>query len=784
MILSTLILLGWGLFFYSCTVSSTDSASVKSSLTLVDDRVVLETDTGIVIQLWLVKGEKIRVRVDSKDKPYQSSPFFVEKEPLGIFPQLQGEGALLGLFYIEPLVKGYGLYLLQGSKKLPLYKTQFELDGRVLLETRDVLNQEEFLGMGAVHTGLLIQSKTIDISQRAQYGTQTYLNIPWHFTTGGDSFYHNANFGDFFHFGTRAPHQVIPVSQQGTSDYYYWYQPQLKTLVQEFYEFSQAHSLLPKWAFGYIQSRYGYETQEEASEVLAEFKRRNLPLSALVLDLYWYRRMGDWSWNTKKWPSPQGFKQQLENQGVKLIGISQMYMTDDSINFERYKKNNWLVHEGLDGDTIRWKSWWSPGSIDGSMVDLWAPGVEEDLKKQYSKMHLMGFDGFWTDLGEPEESPDSAVYGSGMRKGEVHNYFNREWSRIVYESMRQNHPDVRPFNLTRSGYTGSARYNVSVWSGDVSSSFAMLEVQPSLGMNSGVSGFSYWGSDVGGFVTGKEKEGGIVLPGSGGTGLSGSSKVRLPDPELFVRWQQFGALSPVYRAHGAQSAREPWIHEGKYYDAVKEALELRYRLLPYLYSTAWQTWKLGLPMMRPLYFEHQQEPGIFEQTSTFYLGDSLLAAPILKALTPHRLRWTITLPPGNWLDFHTLQPVESGTREHRVQLNSIPLFLREGAIVPLQEGERKVLLLYPGKEPSQWVWYDDDGVSNQYLNNRGTVEQFIRLQERKILIEGTAKAQSLELRLVGLMENDKGPTQNGWSYEDGLWKKQVNLKAGSSSWDF
>jgi len=435
-----------------------------------------------------------------------------------------------------------------------------------------------------------------------------------------------------------------------------------------------------------LQSKYGYKNTKEVLDVVKGFEDRSIPLSGVVLDLYWFKHMGDYSWDTKNW-DPVLLDATLESKGIKTVAITEPYFTSDSRLFPALEASGALVQDGS-GNPLRWNSWWCFDSLDGSIVNPLAPGAQKILGQAYKDMKASGIDGFWTDLGEPEENPETGFY-NGVDSVQFQNYYNRSWNTILRNALREQDPHQRPFILSRSGYTGSAGMGVSVWSGDVTSEFETLARHPALGVTAGLEGFSFWGSDVGGFIS-----------------------RGLPNKELFIRWHQFGAFSPVYRAHGAQSPREPWIHGDPTEKIVGDLIRLRAQLLPYIYTTAWQTWDQGIPMMRPLWFESSQEEASWNQPGSYLFGDNLLIHPVTSPMVDSVTFW---LPPGTWRDWFTGE-VRVGGKEvkYPVTLVNFPVLLKAGSIIPTEQKGKKVMMVYPQAGVADGLLYEDDGVTEAY----------------------------------------------------------------------
>ena len=369
-------------------------------------------------------------------------------------------------------------------------------------------------------------------------------------------------------------------------------------------------------------------------------------------------------------------------------------------------------------------------------------------------------EGFWIDLGEPERVPAEARFGPYSERA-FHNSFNLEWARLVRKGFEAGRPGQRPFLLSRSGTVGITGLGVSTWSGDVPSSWKGLQEQLPLGLSASLSGLPFWGSDVGGFIT------------RGGA---------LPDPELFLRWHQFGAFTPVYRAHGA-GAREPWIHGDAVQAQVKAVLERRQLLLPYIYSSAFQVWSEGRPMMRPLFFLDPADPSLRGYASAFLFGDSILVAPVTHPLSQGAIQ-TLRLPKGGWYDAFTLERLEGGRELHvPLSLDRFPLFYREGAILPVDLGAgQEGLILLPGPSPTTFTVFSDDGETEAYRQGAGE-RLLVSLDARGLSFSGASRTRDLVLLLPKALRVDsKVLTPAG--ADPLLQRFRLNLRPGAQRVDF
>jgi alpha-glucosidase (family GH31 glycosyl hydrolase) len=581
-----------------------------------------------------------------------------------------------------------------------------------------------FHGFGQVAKQVAFQEADLELYHHPEYGDQTYLHLPFAFTDTGAAISLNAAGRDRLE--VVAGRTLRLTSTSGQVDAYLFAEADPRALVARHARMTGARSLLPRWAFGYLQSRYGYRTEAEVRATVQRFRQWGLPLSAIVLDHYWFKQMGDLNWDRTAFPDPQELAHWLHGEGVRLVTISEPFIHRKSQLYPAFEAAGGLAR-GPEGRAMVWKDWWDFGQgLGGGVVDPTAPGAQDLLRARYAALATEGVDGFWIDLGEPERVPAAACFGPYTEEA-YHNTFNLAWARLVREGFLRAFPGRRPFILSRSGSTGITGLGVSTWSGDVPATWRGLRDQIPLGLSASLSGLPYWGSDVGGFIT----QGGDAMP---------------PDPELYLRWQQFGAFTPVHRAHGA-GPREPWIYGPEWMARVKAVLELRQRLGPYIYSTAWQAWTEGVPLMRPLFFLEPTNPDLRAEAGCYTFGDAFLVAPVTQPLAKATTR-TLRLPQGTWVDAFTLER-HVGGREVKVPLtlDRFPLFYREGAIVPVAlEAGQEGLVLIPGNAPSRFTVFNDDGETEAYRRGAGERMQ-VDLEATGVTISGVTRARELLLQL-------------------------------------
>ncbi len=492
--------------------------------------------------------------------------------------------------------------------------------------------------------------------------------------------------------------------------------------------------LPPRWALGLIQSRFGYKSDAEMLAVAARMRRNDFPLDALVLDLYWFggtKRQGDLAWDRRHFADPTGMMSKLKAQGVQTVLISEPYVMRASANDATVRARG-LVGTDAAGQPLTVASFWAgPASI----LDVYKPSARAWLWSYYKGLHDQGAGGWWSDLGEPENHPEAMRHAWGPTR-RVHNAYGLVWASVLRDHYAQEYPQERLFNLARSGWAGSQRMSIFPWSGDINRSWSGLQAQVPGMVGAGQGGLGYMHSDAGGFCVGTV------------------------DPELYTRWLQMASLGPILRPHGEGVPPEPYWYPEPYRSAVRAATHLRYQLLPYLYSLAYENSRTGAPLVRPMDFERSYELGVrsYElgrkqgkdsqagtptlsspaqlitpnselktQNSQYLLGPNLLVAPVLQ---PGQRRRNVALPAGAWIDFYTNQTYAGGrTAGVAAPLARVPLLVRAGAFVPMTayrpstaryQPDTLLLRYYPDPavDQSEFTLYDDDGHSAQALARR------------------------------------------------------------------
>jgi oligosaccharide 4-alpha-D-glucosyltransferase len=461
--------------------------------------------------------------------------------------------------------------------------------------------------------------------------------------------------------------------------------------------------LLPRWALGHIASRMGYHSQAEVEAVVAAHRRDRIPLDAVVLDLFWFGQsifgnMGNLDWDRTTFPEPERLLAELAAQGIQTILITEPLILTESRNWAGAVEHRVLATDA-EGRPQTFASFFG----EAGLIDMFSPAAREWFWSFYKKHTAAGVAGWWGDLGEPETHPDDIRHAAG-RGEELHNAFGHEWAGLVAAGFRRDFPDRRLFNLMRAGFVGTQRHGILPWSGDVNRTWGGLRPQVELSLQMGLQGVAWMHSDLGGFA--------------------GANR----DPELYVRWLQYGVFQPVYRPHGHEDVPpEPVFWDENTKDLARRAIELRYRLLPYNYTLMYENAAAGLPLMRPLMFLDDR-PDMLDRLDAYLWGDAFLVAPVTD---PGATVRAVPLPAGPaWFDFAT-GARHAGGQTLAVPLvpERIPVFVRAGAFIPMTAPIANTAEYDPAHleihfyadesaPESRGQLYDDDGRSPGALADR------------------------------------------------------------------
>ena len=435
--------------------------------------------------------------------------------------------------------------------------------------------------------------------------------------------------------------------------------------------------LPPRWALGYHQSRWSYLNEDEVRELVQGFRDHDLPLDAVHLDIHYMRGYRVFSVDQKRFPDLAKLADDLGHDGVRLVAILDPGVkADPRYPLFREGRQRGFFCKLPDGRDMLAPVW--PGMC--GFPDFTDPRVRAWWSEQYPQLLEHGIAGIWHDMNEPATfvawgeptfplATRHLMEGRGGFHGEAHNVYGLLMNQAGHEALRKSRPEKRPFIFSRSGWAGVQRY-AWAWTADIDSTWECLrQCIPSI-LGLGLSGVPFSGTDIGGF--------------------SGD-----PSAELFLRWFQMATFMPFFRTHSSLTTprREPWCFGEPTISIVRDFLRLRRRLTPYMYTLAWLTSLTGQPLARPLFWHTAHDPALWDVQDSFLLGEALLVAPILEEGADSR---SVRLPAGDWYDFWSDELLHGPAEIIRQAcLERIPLLIRAGSLLPMQEQESLVLHLYP-----------------------------------------------------------------------------------------
>lgn len=609
--------------------------------------------------------------------------------------------------------------------------------GAIVQMSKKLQSQENFYGLGDKTGKANMRKSRYSIwgTDSYGYGVDTdplYKNIPFYYGIHNDTSYgifFDNSFRSFFDFGHERANVTSFWASGGEMNYYFFYGPELMDVAEQFVDLTGKPELPPMWALGYHQCKWSYYPESQIKEITSEFRKRKIPCDAIYLDIDYMDGFRCFTWDKEKFPEPKRMIKELEKDGFKTV-----VMIDPGIKVD---KDYWVCKEGLekdmfckraDGPLLVAPVW--PG--DCYFPDFTRPDVRDWWADLYKEMIAeLGVHGVWNDMNEPAifladnfTQSDKTFYpdvrhdydGNPCSHRKAHNVYGMQMSRGTFHGLKQNAPDKRPFVITRSTYAGGQRYS-SGWTGDNLATWEHLKIANKQCQRVAISGMSFIGSDIGGFID-------------------------QPDGELYLRWLQMAVFHPFFRTHssGDHGEQEPWAFGEEIAELSRRAIEFRYRLLPYIYTTFWQHVSKGTPMIRPLAFLEQQEKDTLHRMEEFALGDHILVCPISQPKVDGR--WMF-LPKGDWFNFWTDEQTPSNLEFWAsTELDEIPVFVRAGAVIPSFEsmqyvGEKKrpqiYLHLYYIKGENNSQFYLDEGEGYGYENGEFTLRNYLVVGDKNKL---------------------------------------------------
>jgi len=591
---------------------------------------------------------------------------------------------------------------------------------------KQIAADEHFYGFGE-RTGFLDKLSqvktnwTVDALDYDALTDEMYQAIPFFMALRpevGYGIFFNTTFWSQFDIGAEHPGVWKMETRGGELDYYIIYGPQPAQILHTYTELTGRMPLPPKWALGYHQCRWSYESETVVSELAQEFRRRRIPCDVIHLDIDYMRGYRVFTWSPQRFPHPEKLIADLAHNGFKTVTI-----IDPGVKYEP-EANYHVFDQGLENDYFVRK-------VDGALFHgyVWPEKavfpdfLRTDVQNWWGNLHKsftdIGVAGIWNDMNEP--AIDNRPFGDGGEKiwfpldapqggrgvgeksissathTEVHNLYGLMMAKACYQGLERHRKTERSFVLTRSGYAGVQRWS-AVWMGDNHSLWEHLEISLPMLCNMGLSGVGFVGCDIGGFA--------------------GNATA-----ELFARWMQVGMLYPLMRGHSAMSTarHEPWVFGDRTENICREYINLRYQLLPYIYNLFWEAATTGAPILRPLLYHFPNDTQTYTLYDQVMLGPSLMAAPVYRPGVEYR---AVYLPAGTWFDWWSGKTYQGPTHIlAHAPLEIMPLYVRSGAVIPMQPVMQYVnelpshelrLRVWPGN--GEYTFYEDDGQTFEYLH--------------------------------------------------------------------
>ena len=598
-------------------------------------------------------------------------------------------------------------------------------------------DSEKIIGGGERVLGMDRRGQRMPLYNRAHYdynleSNQMYFGLPVVMSNKHYAVLFDNSASGFLDIGETEKNTLSFEAVGGRTSYIVFSGETWPELINHYVDVTGRQPLPPRWAFGNFASRFGYHSEQEVRDTVKLFQDEGFPLDAIILDLYWYGQdikghVGNLDWDRNTFPTPVKMIADLDEKGIKTILVTQPFVLSTSTNWQNAVENKVLAKNDR-GEPYRFDFYFG----NTGLIDVFDENARQWFWDKYTSIFTQGVAGTWGDLGEPEVHPDDIIHYLSndkitARGNEVHNAYGHRWAKMVYENQRELQPETRPFIMMRAGFAGSQRFGMIPWTGDVQRGWDGLKPQVELGLQMGLLGLAYTHSDLGGFA------GGEVF-----------------DQEMYIRWLQYGVFQPVYRPHGQDHiASEPVFHDQQTRDITREFIKLRYRLLPYIYTLAWQNSTTGMPLMRPVFFEDENDQALFDIKDTYLWGDAFLVSPVTE---PGESSHEIVLPQGVWFDFWDDSRYFGGDKaDIPVSLQTIPVLVRAGSFIPMVDvvsttrdysSENLTLHYYADASVSQssGQMYEDDGHSFG-ATEKGEFEllNFSSHQERGKLLIGLTR---------------------------------------------
>ncbi|WP_310557528.1 glycoside hydrolase family 31 protein [Flavobacterium sp.] len=732
------------------------------------DSVYFYTDNNVILKVTVLRDSMIRFRFTTKgyfsndfsyaiDKTQSHGYNFLEVSEEKEHYEIKTSKVVC---HIQKADLRVGIYDLSGKIILEdemgfHWEECYEFGGNIVKMSKASRDGESYYGLGDKATHLNLKGKRLENWATDQYAFQKeqeplYKVVPFYIGLHDDVSYglfFDNTFRSFFDFCHERRNVTSFWADGGEMNYYFIYGPKMSDVVTTYTHLTGKPELPPLWALGYHQCKWSYYPESKVKEVTNKFRELKIPCDAIYLDIDYMEGFRCFTWSKEYFPDPKRMVADLAQDGFKTVVIIDPGIKIDpeySVYKEALEKDYFCKR--ADGPYMKGKVWPGdcnfPDYTNPEVRDWWA-GLFKELISE------IGVKGVWNDMNEPAvmEVPTKTFPldvrhdydGNPCSHRKAHNVYGTQMARATYEGVKRFAYPKRPFIITRSAYSGSQRYTSS-WTGDNVATWEHLWIANIQVQRMSISGMGFTGSDIGGFA-------------------------EQPSGELYARWIQLGVFHPFCRTHssGHHGNQEPWSFDDDVIDITRKFVELRYQLLPYLYTMFWQYINDGIPMLKPLVYFDQEDAQTHYRTDEFIFGNQIFVCPILE---PNALGRRLYLPKGNWYNYWTNEFVH-GKKELWVKTdyNEVPIFIKEGAIIPkypvqqyvgeLEIPELSLDVYYKlGKEKS--LVYEDAQDGYDYNKGRFSFKTFNMTGKEKELIIQQHKEGNFEPLYETIKINLKG----------------------------
>ena len=695
---------------------------------VVDNVLEVASDNHVLLRIEPITDEIIRVR-------YSTVGYFDKDFSYAIDPNLDRTKPAITIIekdkFLEIRTEAVSCLIERESLRLSFYDSNGQIINRdekgfhwehqhgtankLVKMSKSVMPGESFYGMGDKPTELNLREKRFENWGTDSYGYDKdwdplYKNIPFYYGLHrgmGYGIFFDNSFRTFFDFAKERPDATSFWVHGGEMNYYFIAGPDLMDVARRYSTLTGRPDMPAMWSLGFQQCKWSYYPESVVREVCSTMRKHEIPCDAIYLDIDYMDGFRCFTWNTERFPEPKKMVEELAYDGFKT-----MVIIDPGLKID---KEYAVFKEALDNDYFCRHE-------NGAIVEgiVW-PGnchfpdfTREDVRKWWADLYQgliedIGIAGIWNDMNEPALfEVDSKTFPERVRHDydgnpcshlKAHNVYGMQMARATYEGVKKYGNNKRGLVITRSGYSGLQRYT-SVWTGDNCASWQHIWLANVQCQRLAISGVSFSGSDIGGFVG-------------------------HPTPEMFVRWIQLGIFHTFCRVHSSQDDgdQEPWSFGPEALKLFRDAINLRYRMLPYHYTAFYQNHKYGTPVIRPLVFVDQDDINTHYRDAEFLCGDHVLTASIS---TPGQSQMEVYLPRGTWYQYWTKELINGqGVYSMELTPDTFPFFVRAGAVIPMYPVQQYVdelhfdeitLDVYFKEGQEQSMFYEDAHNGYQYEN--------------------------------------------------------------------